>query len=61
MMDRITNAIDNGDYVIGIFLDSLKHLTQLTMVFYLRNCAIMEIGATLLIGLEVICPTENNL
>ena len=61
MMDEITNAIDNGDYVIGIFLISRKHLTRLTRVFYLRNYAIMEFEATLLIGLEVICPTENNL
>ena len=41
LADKISNALENGEYVLGLFLDFPRHSIQLIMIFYLRNEIIM--------------------
>ena len=37
LLDKISAALDNGDYVIGVFLVFLRHLTPWPIKYYLKK------------------------
>ena len=41
LVDRITEALDNSDYVVGVVLDFQKLLTPLITLFYWIKCSSM--------------------
>ena len=61
MIDKITEALDNWDYVTGIFLDFPKPLIRWIMKYYFTSYLIMELGGLLLIGLKATHLTGANL
>ena len=42
LMDKLTKSLENGDYIVGVFLDFSKHLILWITKFCFPNCAIME-------------------
>ena len=43
LLDKISAALDNGDYVIGVFLDFLRRLTPWTIKYYFKNLISMAL------------------
>ena len=41
LMDKILNAIDNGEVVLGVFWTLARHFLLSTMIFYFPNCTNM--------------------
>ena len=54
LMDKITKSLEKGELVIGLFLDFLKILTVMIMIFYYWNQNIMVFEALHWNGLRVI-------
>ena len=54
LIDKITEALDKGDCVVGIYLDFPRHLTPLIMMFCSKNSVCMESKTLPLNGLEII-------
>ena len=61
LMDNLINCLDNGEYVIGIFLISQRPSTQLIIVFYYKSCPHMVSAEVHWIGFKVISLTDINL
>ena len=45
VIDKISEALDDGDFVIGVFLDFPRHLTLMIATFFSKNLIYMELGA----------------
>ena len=41
LVDRITEALENGDYVVGVFIDFSKAFDTVIISFYWINCLFM--------------------
>ena len=41
-VEKVTQALEKGKYVVGVFLDLKKALTQLTIVFYYRRGSLYQ-------------------
>ena len=54
LVDKISEALDNGDYVIGVFLD---FSTLLIMVYYSENLRNMASEVQPWTGSQIICQT----
>jgi len=54
LVDKINSAIDNGDHVIGIFLDLRKAFDTVNHQILLKNCINMVLEESLLTGLLII-------
>ena len=37
LVEKVSKALDTGKYVVGVFLDLKKHLTQWIILYCLRN------------------------
>ena len=44
LVDKISNALEDGDFVLGIFLDFSKALILSITIYYLRNWSLMVCG-----------------
>ena len=54
LVDKITKSLDNGDIVIGVFIDLKRHSIQLIIKFYLKKYITMEFAEIHSNGLRVI-------
>jgi len=62
VLDDIYHQLDNGNIVIGIYLDvNRRHLILLIIVFYCPNSTITVFVEMLTTGLKVICMIDDNL
>ena len=43
--EKIKQACDSGQYACGVFLDLQRHLTLLTMIYFLENSVIIVLEA----------------
>ena len=60
-IDKITEALDNGDCVVGIYLDFLRHLTLLIMIYYSKSLVCMEYKTLLYNGLDITWQPGHNM
>ena len=61
LMDKITKSLDNGDKVIGIYLDFSKAFDTVNHDILLQNCITMESEVTHMNGLKVIWQTGSSM
>ena len=58
LIDKITEALDKGECIIGVFLDFYKALTQLIMAYYYKNWNYMVYKISHSYGLKIIYQIE---
>ena len=61
LLDKISEALDRGECVIGVFLDFSKPSTLLITRSCLEKCKNMVSRAWLYVGLRIIYMIENNM
>ena len=60
-LDKISEALERGECVIGIFLDCLKVFDTVYHSILLKKCINMVHRAWLYVGLRIIYTIENNM
>ena len=60
-MDKIVHALENGEYVIGLYIDFSKAFDTVIMLFYWIDWNIMEFVEMLFPGSKVIWQTDVDL
>ena len=58
LIDKITEALDKGECIIGVFLDFYNALTQLIMAYYYKNWNYMVYKISHSYGLKIIYQIE---
>ena len=61
LLDKIVKALENGEFVIGIYIDFSKALIRLIIAYYLWNLNIVVSVVLHLTGLRAVWPLENNM
>ena len=61
LVDKISEASDNGDCVIGVFLDFQRHSTLLIMIYYSENLNNMASEVQPWTGSQIICQTDFSM
>ena len=61
LVDKIKSALDNGDIVVGVFLDLSKAFDTVNHEILLRNFINMALEGYLTTGLKAIFFKENNM
>ena len=60
LVDKILSALNEGDFVLGVFLDRARRSTLSIMIFYWWNCTDMKKEVLFMIGYKPICKTETS-
>ncbi len=61
IVERIRDALDKGEKVLGIYLDLQKHSTWLITIFLSKSWVTMELGVNVCLGFQVIYQVEVSL
>ena len=61
LIDKIMSALNEGDYVLGVFLDLSKAFDKLITIFFLWNCINMASEELPMTGSRVILRRESNM
>ena len=61
LVDNLTHTLENGEYVVSVYLDFSKAFDTMNPMILLQSCTTVVFGVVPIIGSLVVWQTDHNL